>query len=94
MSLQHVTKARVNNAPVCVFGVARGHGPGIPPSVALDARTLSRREEKQILLPQGRIRMTCPAAAGAHRSEESAFGCGRAALRYGANSGPRKREEI
>jgi hypothetical protein len=32
------------------------------------ANFIAWREEKQILLPQGRIRMTCPAAAGAERS--------------------------
>jgi hypothetical protein len=31
---------------------------------------MAPREEKQILLPQGGIRMTCPAAAGAERSVE------------------------
>jgi hypothetical protein len=46
----------------CRFGLAADLVP-----VALVARTLSRREEKQILLPQGGIRMTCPAAAGAKR---------------------------
>jgi hypothetical protein len=32
------------------------------------ANLIAWREEKQILLPQGGIRMTCPAAAGAERS--------------------------
>ena len=32
-------------------------------AVALLANFIARREEKQILLPQGGIRMTCPAAA-------------------------------
>jgi len=32
------------------------------------ANFVAWREEKQILLPQGGIRMTCPAAAGAERS--------------------------
>jgi hypothetical protein len=31
--------------------------------VAPGANFIARREEKQILLPQGGIRMTCPAAA-------------------------------
>jgi hypothetical protein len=38
------------------------------------ANFIARREEKQILLPQGVIRATSPAAAGAQHSEESAFG--------------------
>ncbi|MGB9485653.1 MAG: hypothetical protein WCD04_06030 [Terriglobia bacterium] len=32
------------------------------------ANFVAWREEEQILLPQGGIRMTCPAAAGAERS--------------------------
>jgi hypothetical protein len=44
--------------------------------VALGANFITRRQEEQILLPQGGIRMTCHS----ERSEESAFGCGRAAL--------------
>jgi hypothetical protein len=36
------------------------------------ANFIAWREEKQILLPQGGIRMTCHS----ERSEESAFGCG------------------
>jgi hypothetical protein len=45
-------------------------------SVAQGVNFVARREEKQILLPQGGIRMTCHS----ERSEESAFGCGYAAL--------------
>jgi hypothetical protein len=41
-------------------------------AVALLANFIARREEKQILLPQGGIRMACHS----ERSEESAFGCG------------------
>jgi hypothetical protein len=40
------------------------------------ANFIAWRGEKQILLPQGGIRMTCHS----ERSEESAFGCGYAAL--------------
>jgi hypothetical protein len=37
-------------------------------AVALLANFIARREEKQILLPPGGIRMICPFAAGAERS--------------------------
>jgi len=47
-------------------------------TVAQGVNFVARREEKQILLPQGGIRMTCHS----ERSEESAFGCGYAALYY------------
>ena len=36
--------------------------------LAPSANFIARHEEEQILLPQGGIRMTCPAAAGAERS--------------------------
>ncbi|MGA2607701.1 MAG: hypothetical protein ABSH01_09615 [Terriglobia bacterium] len=48
----------------------------IVPPVALLANFIAWREENQILFPQGGIRMTCHS----ERSEESAFGCGYAAL--------------
>ena len=35
--------------------------------MALGANFIARRKEKQILLAEGGIRMTCPAAAGAQR---------------------------
>jgi len=50
--------------------------PDVHDSVAPGANFIARREEKQILLPQGGIRMACHS----ERSEESAFGCGYAAL--------------